>query len=141
MLLNRLNGLSLLRLVPMINPEPLISILKQRIQSSRVRQLHALIRHKTTHQLRSTQRHGISPINLPEMICLSIDRSNVLHLSRLGGFPCGIRHARRRRHNKHATLDLELVRMPEPPLHWRKSLENARRNHVFHADEAGVRLW
>lgn len=140
MLVNGRNILPLLRLRPIIDPKPLISVPKQPVHSTLVRFLNRLRRREATHQLRWAHRDCISPINLPHVIRFAIDWCDILHFRRLGRFPyCG-GHALRRRHDKQATLNFELMRVPQFSFFGWKRFEDAWGHHIFDTEEACVGL-
>lgn len=129
-----LNALPRRLLLPVIGPEPLIPVRDMPLKVELARPSEA------RHQLWWAQGKLIATVDLPEVVDLSVQPHNLLHLLRLGLLPEHV-HYDGLGHDEHPGLDFVDVTMPQLALLGIKALIQRGRDHVFDADDAraGVR--
>lgn len=88
-------------------------------------------RRETRHKLRLPERDGVALVHLPQMVHLTVQVDNLLHL----GVLSGLGHARQ---DQHARLHLKNVAVPQLALVARQGGVQLRGDHVFNADEPGA---
>lgn len=82
----------------------------------------------------------MSCIDFPKVPCLAIEIDDLLHSFKLGVLPFLIAHSLWLRQDEHTRLDLELMRMPQLLLIWRKRLVYCSWHHVLYTNEFCVFL-
>lgn len=97
------------------------------------------IRREARHQFWLTQRQRMPPIRLPQVVHLSIQIHDLLHLVVLGYLPCAFGYSAVG-HDEHSRLDLVRMRMPQFALFLVECFIELGCDHVLNPYEAGVGL-
>jgi hypothetical protein len=125
--LRRLDVLSDLLLALMVRPKALIPILHRLLEIR-----HLVSSRVACHELWRAKRQLVSPVGLPEMVDLAIQVDDFLHFLVFGYLPYRLGNSRRLRHDEHARLDFEDMRVPQLLFFRVKGFVEFGGNHVLY---------
>ena len=90
------------------------------------------------HELRFAQRKLVTLVRLPQVEDLAVESNDIFHLFVLSDFPDSLGDTGWTRHEQHARLDFENVRVPVFAFFRFQGFVETSTDHVFDADEASV---